>query len=148
MENDKCFTSSELTALREGVMALSRRLKKEIQNNEWTMAQILLLGAIERKRKDVTPSYLAETEGMASSNVAATLKILEKHQLITRQKSSTDKRLSYIFLTQAGQDVLNRNRKKRECWLSEAISHTLTIEEIRALILVSESLSRIAEYKA
>lgn len=147
VDSVKHIDPRELTALREGIMALSRRLRKEVQNDEWTMAQILLLGAIERKGKDVTPSYLAETEGMASSNVAATLKTLEEHQLITRQKSDADKRMSYVLLSEKGRNVLNINRQKREHWLTEAISCTLTAEEVHALMHVSRALSRIADYK-
>lgn len=127
-------------------MSLVRRVRREIQNDPESWARILLLGAIDRSANSATPSELAHSASMRSSNLAAALRELDEQGLIGRTPDPGDRRKVRVALTEAGERLLLDSRARRERWLAEAIASTLTEEERVTLFKAGELLERIAAY--
>ncbi|CAI3123375.1 putative HTH-type transcriptional regulator [Acinetobacter oleivorans] len=134
----------EITQLRTQLMSLVRRMRREARSDEKSWAQLLLLGAIDRHGGMATPSVLAESEGMRSSNLAAALRTLETDGLLKRIPDAEDRRKIRVMLTQEGLSLLHESRARRETWLSNAMEHCLTAEEQTLLIAAGSLMARIA----
>jgi DNA-binding MarR family transcriptional regulator len=134
----------EITQLRTQLMSLVRRMRREARSDEKSWAQLLLLGAIDRHGGMATPSMLAESEGMRSSNLAAALRTLETDGLIIRIPDTEDRRKIRVMLTQKGLELLHESRIRRETWLSTAMENSLTPEEQSLLIAAGHLMARIA----
>ncbi len=123
----------DVTLLRTQLMSLVRRLRRESRSDEKSWAQLMLLGAIDRHGGEATPSLLAESERMRSSNLAAALRELEADGLLVRTPDAEDKRRVRVRLTPAGLGLLQQSRT-REAWLLAAMESCLTEQEQAQLI--------------
>lgn len=137
---------SDTWRLSNQIMSLVRRLRREVQNDAESWARLLLLGAIDRSGNKATPSELAQSANMRSSNLAAALRELEGECLIERTPDPGDRRKVRVALTDAGLRLLLDSRARRERWLTQAITSTLTQEERATLLQAGELLERIAAY--
>src|SRR5262245_8389080 len=109
----------DITSFRTQFMNLARRLRREARSDERSWARLQLLGAIERARGTATPTMLAASESMRSSNLATALRELEAQGLIVRTPDTTDRRKVRVRLTAAGRGTLQANIDRRERWLAE-----------------------------
>ncbi|WP_224972067.1 MarR family winged helix-turn-helix transcriptional regulator [Acinetobacter oleivorans] len=125
-------------------MSLVRRMRRETRSDEKSWAQLLLLGAIDRHGGMATPSVLAESEGMRTSNLAAALRTLEADGLLKRIRDAEDGRKVRVILTEKGLGLLHESRIQRETWLSNAMEYSLTTEEQKLLIDAGNLMERIA----
>ncbi|MBB3102177.1 DNA-binding MarR family transcriptional regulator [Azomonas macrocytogenes] len=107
---------------------------------------MLVISAIDRLGDGVTPSTLAASENMRSSNLAAVLRELEASGLIIRTPDALDRRKVRIRLTDAGRDVLQLSRQRRDDWLMAAITACLTDEECERLVDAGELLERLTAH--
>ncbi|MBV6322435.1 MarR family winged helix-turn-helix transcriptional regulator [Duganella violaceipulchra] len=128
------------------IMAVVRRIRRESQNDAESWARILLLGAIDRSGNRATPTELALSAVMRSSNLAAALRELDEQGLIVRTPDTADKRKVRVALTAQGECLLYESRARRERWLAEAIRASLTADEQAQLLKAGELLERIAAY--
>ncbi len=125
-------------------MSLVRRMRRELRSDEKSWAKLLLLGAIDRHGNEATPSLLAESEGMRSSNLAAALRDLEAEGLLMRTPDAEDRRKVRVKLTPEGLCLLHESRVRREAWLSDVMESCLTAEERAMLIMAGHLMARIA----
>jgi DNA-binding MarR family transcriptional regulator len=139
--------ATSITFLREQIMEMARRLRREAGSDEQTWSRLLLLGAIDRYGDEATPTRLAAAEGLRSSNLAKSLKELEERKLITRIEATDDRRKVRVALTPEGKAMLKEVRHRRDHWLSTAIASTLTPKERETLIAAGSLLSRVARAK-
>ena len=128
-------------------MSMSRRLRREANTDEGSWSRLLLLGAIDRQGGVVTPSQLALSEGMRSSNLAASLRELERMQLIRRTPDKHDKRVIRLSLTTLGKTNLNEVRLSRDRWLADAIGLCLTPKELGLLLKAGDLIERLANHQ-
>lgn len=140
----KINQDEEITLLRMQLMSLVRRMRRESRSDEKSWGQLQLLGSIDRHGGDVTPSQLAESENMHSSNLAAALRDLETYGLLTRTPDANDRRKVRVALTPAGLRLLHESRVRRETWLFNAITSCLSDEERALLIAAGHLMARIA----
>jgi DNA-binding MarR family transcriptional regulator len=137
----------EATLLRQQLMALHRRLRREVTTGPTTGADALVLGAIERSGEAASPGNLADDLLMATSNVAAALRRLEAAGLISRRKGGADARRVMVEITGDGRRVIADYRDQRDRWLSETASAALSADEQEQLRKAGELMSRLASYR-
>ena len=91
--------------LTRGVSQYSRSLVKD-----WgiTVPQLLCLRAISEHPAAPSPGSVARAVGVNGSTVTGILDRLEKRGLIRRERSSTDRRVVSLVLTDSGRDFLGR----------------------------------------
>lgn len=136
---------SDVTGFRTHLTRLSRRLRQEGHNDPESWTRMLVISAIDRLGPDATPTEIATQEGMRSSNLAAVLRALEKSGLISRKPDERDGRITRLFLTSTGKDLLAKSRRDRDEWLHLAMEEVLSDEERQALLRVTELLGRLAD---
>jgi DNA-binding MarR family transcriptional regulator len=136
--NDLASAASELRIV---LGQLIRRLRND---NALPASHLTVLSRLERMGTQTT-SGLATAAYMRPQSMAQTVTELESEGLITRHPDPIDRRQILIELTQAGQTLLNEERRRREDWLSKTIADELTQTEQRQLLHAVDLLRRLAE---
>lgn len=94
-----------LVALRRLIRATDLHSKHLVRTAGLTASQVLLLQAINDESL-VTSSQLARIISLSQATVTTILDHLEARGLVSRQRSTEDKRKVYISLTEQGRQVL------------------------------------------
>ncbi|RUL79794.1 MarR family winged helix-turn-helix transcriptional regulator [Dyella choica] len=134
----------DATHLRNQIMSVVRRLRSETQSGSIPLAQLTVLGAIDRLADQATPSALAAAERVRSSNLASLLRSMEESDLIRRVADTEDRRKIRVSLTRHGRAVLHQDRVRRDQWLAATIQACLTRAEQQLLAEAGALLDRIA----
>ncbi|MBN3003285.1 MarR family transcriptional regulator [Chromobacterium alkanivorans] len=136
-------TPEAASRLRLQLMALSRRLRLEAQDDELPFAQLSLLACIERADGAATPSALARAEKLRSSNLAGLLRELEAGGLILRAGDPEDGRKVRVRLSEAGRQILQAHRLRKDDWLRAALAG-LPPQRLELLLAAGEVLAELA----
>ena len=138
------FTATlEATRLRQQLMSMVRRLRRQGSLDVLPFGLLAVLGAIDRAGGDITPTELARRENLRSSNLASALRELDASGLIRRTQDLDDGRRVRVGLSEAGEAALRRNRQLRDGWLQQALQG-LSAEERGVLLRAGELLERLA----
>jgi DNA-binding MarR family transcriptional regulator len=127
--------------LRAVIGQLIRRLRTE---NARPTSQLSVLGRLDRGGPQTT-SGLAAAEHMRPQSMAEIVAELQGDGLVDRTPDPADRRQQLIQLTKEGRDLLRRDRRRREDWLSQAIAEEFTPQEQALLAEAVALLRRLAE---
>jgi DNA-binding MarR family transcriptional regulator len=94
-----------LTSLRRVIRATDLYSKRLAKTSGLTAPQILLLQAI-RRLEGITIGQLANEVSLSQATVTNILDRLEKRELVTRERSTVDKRKVHVHLTQRGDEII------------------------------------------
>ncbi|GAA4186113.1 MarR family transcriptional regulator [Gryllotalpicola kribbensis] len=141
------MNESEVTALRRQVAAFQRRIRSEMSTGPVSVTDTLVLAAISRAGGVSTPVELAGALAMSSSNVAASLRLLESKQLLERNRHPDDGRRVLVSITEAGEELVRQHRRGGEAWLRRTIDAVLTDDEQALLRQAGELLDRITTHQ-
>jgi len=120
---------------------LVRRLRSD---GTLPIAHLAVLSRLDRAGPQTT-SGLAAGERVRPQSMAQTLADLEGSGLVERRPDEVDRRQVLVELTAQGRELLGVERRRREDWLSLAISEQLTTEEQQLLVDALALLRRLAE---
>ena len=134
---------SAATELREAMMALTRQLRRHRPDHGLPLSQLQLLGEISRAGT-TTPAELGTRMGVRAQSLTDGLNELVSRGLITRRPDPEDRRRQLIDLTDAGKDLLERDRAERDAWLYATMRDNLTQLEFDLLMLVAPVLRKLA----
>jgi DNA-binding MarR family transcriptional regulator len=140
-ENDLASAASDLRIV---LGQLVRRLRTD---NVLPTSHLAVLSRLDRAGTQTT-SGLAAGERMRPQSMAQTVAELEKEGLVERQPDSVDRRQILVTLTKHGRMFLTEERRRREDWLSKAISDEFTPSEQEMLFQAVNLLRRLAELRA
>jgi DNA-binding MarR family transcriptional regulator len=129
------------TELRAVLGQLVRRLRLE---NTRPQSQLAVLSRLERSGPQTT-SGLAAVEHMRPQSMAEVVAELQSDGLVDRTPDTTDRRQVLVALTQAGREFVKLERRRREDWLSQAISDEFNPREQALLVDAVALLRRLAE---
>ncbi|HEY5057966.1 MAG TPA: MarR family transcriptional regulator [Gaiellaceae bacterium] len=129
------------TELRIVLGQLVRRLRAE---NALPLHHVTVLSRLERVGPQTT-SALAAAERMRPQSMAHTLGELGKEGLVDRRPDPIDRRQIIVALTDAGRELLTRERNRREGWLTQAIAEQLTADERQVLVRAVPLLRRLVD---
>lgn len=104
--NDKLI-ESVLIALRRLMRATDLHSRELVRTTGLTTPQLLLLQAI-RNRGEVGIGELAGDINLSQATVTSILDRLEQRGLVTRQRSSKDKRKVHAYLTETGKAMVRK----------------------------------------
>lgn len=141
--SNSSIPAEAVSRLRLQLMALTRRLRQEAQDDELPFAQLSLLASIERADGAATPSALARAEKLRSSNLASLLRELDAGGLILRAGDPEDGRKVRIRLSGAGRQVLDAHRLRKDDWLRAALAG-LPPQRLELLLAAGELLAELA----
>jgi DNA-binding MarR family transcriptional regulator len=128
--------------LRVAIFRTARRLRQEA-GTELGPALLAALGTIER-HGPVTPSELADLEGVKRPTATRMIARLETEGLIERARDPADRRSSLVSVGAAGAALMRRLRKRRTAYLARRL-RALETGDVAVLARATEVLERIVE---
>lgn len=129
--------------LRPVLLQLNRHLRREARLAGITAGQVSLLVLI-RKSPGIGVRDLAEREAMSAPAMSGYVDRLEAAGLVTRTRSTDDRRRVGLEVTKQGEKVLRAVKRRRTEWLRERLAG-LSEEELEAIDAAIGPLERILE---
>ncbi len=142
MNSTRSLDTARLASdLRVVLGQLIRRLRSE---HRFSLSHGAVLGRLDREGPQ-SVSNLAAAERVRPQSMAQTVGELEADRLVSRRPDPDDRRRALVELTDEGRTVLAMDRRQREGWLAEAISHNFSEGEQEILLRAVTLLRRLAE---
>ena len=107
--------------LRPAILRLARKLRRETEALGVTSHQAALLGFV-CTRPGLSLRELADAEGISAPSLSGHVDRLEAAGLLTRVRSTGDRRRVGLELTKEGRTVLRRVRARRTTWLADRLA--------------------------
>ena len=130
--------------LRLTVVQLLRRLREQAPGSDLTKSQSNALARIEALGS-ATATELARAEGMRPQSMAAIVTALQSLGLVAGAPDPRDGRKTVLSLTEQAREEFRTGRLAKEDWLTEALTATLTPEEIARVAEVVPLLQRLGQ---
>ena len=130
------------SSLRISAMRLARRLRLERDADDLTFNQLAAIGSLNRLGA-VTIGELAAVEKVKPPSMTRTVGCLEELGLVRRRPHDTDGRQVVVELTETAHEVLDRDRRRRDAWLTQRLDG-LDADERELLRRVAPLLERLA----
>lgn len=131
------------SALRVSLTRLNRRLRRQAAGHSLTPTQLATLATVER-HPGVTPGELAEHEKMQPPSMTRVISVLVERGLVERTPHPTDRRQVTVTCTEAGVELLRRERRMKEAWLAQRLKE-LSPEERAALRAAAPVLEKLSQ---
>lgn len=135
---------SAATEVREAMVALTRRMRRQRPDHGLSVSQTQILGDLSRYGTS-TPVELAARGGVKVQSLTASLNVLEGAALVTRRTDPADRRRQLVELTEPGSHLMDADRAQRDAWLEAAMREHLSELERGLLQLVAPVLRKLAE---
>ena len=130
--------------LRLSIAVNNPRLVTEITYNESLICNILYKHAHSEKATPLTATDLCKMTNMLKSQMNRTLNQLEEKDLISRERSTTDKR--QVFVTMNLQQChIYETQHKQILGILDAVINKLGYERSRDAIKILNAISEVAE---
>ena len=136
------------TTLRISVSRLARRLRGErtvpgLAEPDLSETQLAALAALER-HGSMTPGELAAHEKVQPPSMTRVISALVEAQLVRREPHLSDRRQVVLTVTDAGRDLVNKARRRRDVWLAKRLNELTPAERatLRAAAPILEKLSQ------
>ncbi|KZF06948.1 MarR family transcriptional regulator [Rhodococcus sp. EPR-157] len=136
--------ASNASELREAMLALTRRLRRQRPQHYLTPSQMQILGDVERSGGSSAPVDLAAMQGVRIQSLTSNLNSLEAEGLVTRSPDPGDRRRLLIRITDAGTALVAADREQRDSWLAQAMESELGQLERDVLHLAAPILWKLA----
>lgn len=128
--------------LRMAVLRLSRRLRQQGVGDDTTPSQLSALHTVAQ-HGEMSLGELAALERVAPPSMTRIAARLEERGWVDRRVDAADRRVSRVVLTDAGAELLERTRERRDLWLAERMQE-LSEGERAALAAAVPVLERLA----
>jgi DNA-binding MarR family transcriptional regulator len=137
-------TIAELASqLRPALLRLTRVVRNQRVDMSVTLTQLSAMATL-RKSGPMSAGELASCERVQPPSMTKVLANLEERGLVRREVHPTDRRQAVIDITEAGEQLLDSERRSRDAWLSKRLA-TLSADERALLQRVIPILEKLAE---
>ncbi|HEY4278778.1 MAG TPA: MarR family transcriptional regulator [Conexibacter sp.] len=141
MKVEQVTTAQLAQELRETLGRVTRRVRAD---SGPPVAHLTVLSRLDRDGP-ASISELAAAERMRPQSMAQSVHDLQAAGFVSRRPDPSDKRRSFVELTDAGRETLRATRLRREGWLSETLDRVLDEHERERLHEALALLARVAE---
>jgi DNA-binding MarR family transcriptional regulator len=131
-------------ALQVSIGLFMRRTRQSPVQDELTVPEMSALSRLDRGGQ-ATASDLARAEQITPQGMGATLSGLARRGLVDRKPDPSDRRRSFISLTEAGRQVVHDKRSARTRQLAQLLSDRFTSEELDILAAAAPLIARLGE---
>ena len=128
--------------LRLAIARMARRLRQEA-GDDLSPSSMAALATIER-RGPLTPSELAEYEGIKRPTATRVLQRLLEAGLIERTADPTDGRSAVVSVTRDGAALLKKLRSRKNAYLAQRLRE-LPDDDVKTLERAAEVLERLLD---
>lgn len=143
MQNDDYSGARCAAALRQAVSELSRRLRSGSGSSGLSAGKLSVLGRLYR-HGSLTPTQLAEMEGVKLQSLTRLVAELEAEGWIERRTDEADARRSRLEMTSSGTKRLRAYVREREAALARAIETRLGPDDRALLAQACTLMERLA----
>lgn len=130
--------------IRTSLFRLVRRLRQERPEGELSYSQLNVLGWLEREGP-MTNAELAAAERVAPQTMLRVTADLVTSEFISKADNPTDRRQILLQITPAGATLVREDRRRRDTFLAQAMTSTLTPTEQELLRLAAGLMTKLAE---
>ena len=130
--------------LRLSISVNNPRLVTEITYNESLICNILYKNAHNPEAKPLTATDLCKMTNMLKSQMNRTLNQLEERKLITRERSTIDKRQVFVSMN-LEQCRIDESQHEQILQILDAVIEKLGTEQSLAAIQLLNAISEVAE---
>lgn len=138
MDSIDSLTDRLQTAFAKAMRKIAQQFG-ECKEFNLTSPQFFILKLLTKKKRWMV-SELAERMSVKPSAITVMIDRLVQNQLAERERDDRDRRVVYIQLTAAGEDLLEKVDEKRREILSEHL-RCLEPEELETFVLLTEKLA-------
>lgn len=129
--------------LRLSTVLCNDRIVSEMPYNEALICNILYRQQLQKKEQKLTATDLCKQTKMLKSQMNRTLQCMEEKKIITRQRSSSDKRQVFISLNPDTESFRAQHRKSLQ--LIDALARKAGPEKSRETIQLFTFIADMAE---
>lgn len=126
------------------IVRMARRLRQQSGSEGDTSPTLTAALATVEREGPLTPSALADLEGIRRPTATRVLARLETAELVTRTADPGDGRVSHVAITPAGRALLKRIRSRKNEYLARRLRE-LTPDERTTLADAATVLERLLE---
>ena len=126
-------------------LQLGRLVRRGRAEDPRPQAVSAVLGLLDRDGP-LTTSQLAAAQRVRPQSMARTVRTLETERLVERTTDPQDARKSPLALTGEGRAALERERRRRTDWLTQALAEALDPEEKATIAAAVPLLARIVAW--
>lgn len=146
MENDNVeFTHTRLIQVFHRIRRVNINTLLEVSQNEHFTLMCIAKGQKDNpEREGIFVSELAEKLRIAPSQASRTLRNLEERKLVGRSVDTKDRRNTYVYLTEEGQQTCERTMKRLKTYIGKVCSD-VGAERIEELIQICNELADAME---
>ena len=126
------------------IVRTARRLRQEAGTEGETSPTLTAALATVEREGPLTPSALAQHEGIQRPTATRVLARLEATGLVTRTADPVDRRVAHVAITPAGRALLKRIRSRKNEYLARRLRE-LTADERTTLADAAALLERLLE---
>ncbi len=146
MENQHNLDDSKIASeLRTVISRLMKVLRRETSNKEGLSLTERSTLFLINQHSIILPSELAAIEKVTSQSMSQIVNKLLKLEYINKTSSRQDKRKTFITLTSAGREIVERIKKEREEWLAHTINAKITTEDKEVLAKSIDVLKKLVD---
>ncbi len=123
------------------------RIKFQKQGNMANVEYFILMAIavmMQKRPEGVTMKELVDISRTTMSAASKKIRIMEEKGLIERKISETDRRNSYITLSEKGKAICEKERKRKLDWILKVISR-MGEDDMEQLIILSNRMFDIME---
>jgi len=143
LDASACYVFLQLLRTGDDLLAMDDLILSSLGTRHGRFVLLMLLN--KHAPGEMTPAELAEKTGVTRATISGLLDGLEKDGLVERRPDPQDRRLTRLFLTPAGVQLLERIRPTYCEWFTGLIA-PLTEDERKQLVHILQKLQqRLAE---
>jgi DNA-binding MarR family transcriptional regulator len=146
LDASACYVFLQLLRTGDDLLAMDELILSSLGTRHGRFVLLMLLH--KHGPGEMTPAELAEKTGVTRATISGLLDGLAKDGLVERRPDPQDRRITRLFLTEAGDQLLQRVRPIYSEWFTSVIS-PLTEDERKQLVFILQKLQeRLAELGA
>ena len=129
--------------LRPSLLRLTRRVRNQRADTSVTLTHLSAMATL-KNHGPMSAGDLAACERVQPPSMTKVLATLEARGYVRRDPHPTDRRSAIICITDAGRDLLDSERRRRDLWLTQRLAR-LSADERALLRDVIPILDKLAE---
>ncbi|MBV9274816.1 MAG: MarR family transcriptional regulator [Verrucomicrobia bacterium] len=139
LDASACYVFLQLLRTGDDLLAMDELILSSLGTRHGRFVLLMLLH--KHGPGEMTPAELAEKTGVTRATISGLLDGLAKDGLVERRPDPQDRRITRLFLTEAGDQLLERVRPTYCEWFTSVIA-PLTEDERKQLVFILQKLQR------
>ena len=143
LDASACYVFLQLLRTGDELLALDEAILSALGTRHGRFVLLMLLD--KHAPGEITPADLADKTGVTRATISGLLDGLEKDGLVERRPDPQNRRLTRLYLTKGGEQLLDRVRSPYCEWFSSIIAPLSNDERLQLVNILQKIQLRLAE---